>query len=950
MKKKEEGWGNITILNVNGLVVKCKEIDHLISEIKPTILIATETHLTEDTEEVLYKIKGYDSLVCYSESRHTGGIVFYTKNDLCCIEMSRNVVQGEWWMVAVKIIKEGKCLGSVVGCYRSPSCSKEKFLNELENWLDEIIEMTDGDFIMAGDFNIVWWKRRDRKGLKLQSIMKGIGCKQIVETSTRVTVDSSTLIDLVFTDSRELKCEVLSQYKMSDHDTILIKGQEVREERQIHMKGKINIEMMRETVKRKFQESEGRALLKDKYVMFRDIVLDSIKLSTGKDKVVRYKPCPWLNTQVRQVMDQKEKTYNKFKMLKSMVMNDEEEIRNAWEEYRKSRNNFVKVWRDEQKNYYEEQVWKNQKDPKKLWQFLKNLYKVKEKIQKPINFDNKIETDSSIIANKLNEYFVNSIRIILDSIPNVDLEILEKDVVSIKEIKEVSSEKVKCILNNMRSTMGADGISVQVMKDSWVEIGDRVTEIVNDSLRNKAMPDVLKQAVIYPTLKVENSNRCEDFRPVNNLPIMEKLIESVIYELLMKHVKENNLLMECQSGFREKHSTESALCLVIEEWKRTVDEGGVCVAIFLDFRRAFETIDRKLLLKKLKNWYGVKGQLYEWIANYLSNRYQQVRYNDCISDELKIEEGVPQGSKLGPLLFLLFVNDLPGILKGSLVHMFADDTLIYGRGEDSNTVIQNLNMDLARVSEWLSANKLCLNVKKTKSMVFGSKKVREKVKESGLRVNNGERIEWVDNFKYLGVIVDEKLKFEEHVEYVRKKVARKLGVIRKIKKTLSKKTKEILFKSIVFPHFKYCSTVLFGCNVKSLDKLQKIFNVGARIVLNRDRRSNVEEMCHELGVMLIRKEVISDILIYLFKIENNMLPKYLQKFLKKNREIHRYGTRQVDQLYRVHRKTKLGVKSMFFEGIRIYNKLSIDIKELSNVWTFRKQVGKWLENIEIEDL
>ena len=259
------------------------------------------------------------------------------------------------------------------------------------------------------------------------------------------------------------------------------------------------------------------------------------------------------------------------------------------------------VWRDERKAYYEEKLWHNQNDPRRMWTVLKQVYKPREKPKRMIKFGEEVLSEGQTVAERLNGFFINSVSTIVENIPYRSVVVEARDVRRVNGFCYVSKEEVRVILNGMRETMGADGISVQMLREIWETVGDRLTEMVNWFLRHKKMPKTLKEAVITPLPKKQNSIRCEDMRPVNNLSVVEKIIVTVVFNLLLTHLKENCLLSECQSGFREKHSTEAALCFVIEEWKRVIDDGDMCVALFLDLRRAFETVDRVILLKKLKN-------------------------------------------------------------------------------------------------------------------------------------------------------------------------------------------------------------------------------------------------------------------------------------------------------------------------------------------------------------
>lgn len=250
-----------------------------------------------------------------------------------------------------------------------------------------------------------------------------------------------------------------------------------------------------------------------------------------------------------------------------------------------------------------------------------------------------------------------------------------------------------------------------------------------------------------PIPKVPGTVKCEEFRPVNTLPTYEKVLEEAVRESLEYHISVNQIVIDEQSGFRKHHSCESTLNLVMMNWKGKIGNGKIIVAVFLDLRRAFETVDRKRLIWKLERL-GVKRTELEWFKSYLSQRTQVTKFGDVVSSEAEVDIGLPQGSKLAGTLFLLYINDIKSCLLHLMPILFADDTLVYYSGENIKEIEDKVNEDLERLNKWLSVNKLKLNTSKTKYMVI-SKSEKDEF-NMDIRMN-GEQIERTYTMKYLGV-------------------------------------------------------------------------------------------------------------------------------------------------------------------------------------------------------
>ena len=326
-----------------------------------------------------------------------------------------------------------------------------------------------------------------------------------------------------------------------------------------------------------------------------------------------------------------------------------------------------------------------------------------------------------------------------------------------------------CYLNSKAT--GLDNISVKFLKLSIHVIGDILTHIMNCSIKSGVFIDEWKDARVTPLYKSGEIFLVNNYRPVSVLPILSKIIERHIHNHFYEYLMHNNLITENQSGFRPKHSCETALHSIIEKWLHNIDNGKLTGVLFVDLSKAFDTVNHHVLLHKLLS-FGICENSYNWFKSYLTNRSQCVRWNGSQSEKLDVTIGVPQGSILGPLFFMLYVNDYPNCLQHSAAHMYADDTSIY--------VIENkLLRDLKNTLEWMDKNKLTINLKKTQCMLIGTEQRLRKSRKLSLQVGD-VFIENVSCAKLLGVYIDRCLTWSEHVEILSKKTCKQIRCVIKI--------------------------------------------------------------------------------------------------------------------------------------------------------------------------
>ena len=343
-----------------------------------------------------------------------------------------------------------------------------------------------------------------------------------------------------------------------------------------------------------------------------------------------------------------------------------------------------------------------------MWNEIKDLlFNKKDSVIKSVIFNQREYRGDCQVANFLNEYFVDSIRDIINSIDQVQYANQIPSINSKFKFCAINLEELKNICKEYKDKQDFNKVSMKIIKDNWNIIGENMLSIINNSLKNGIFPECWKVSCVKPIEKIAKTNKCEEFRPINTLKTCEKIIEKVVKQQLENYFEENNLLFKYQSGFRKKFSCETTINYVVNRWKN-IRKNSKVMALFLDFKRAFETIDRDLLLQKLYN-YGIEGKELEWFRSYLADRKQMVKVNNTKSECINNNYGVPQGSILGALLFIIYINDMPNVLKKCEIVLYADDTLIFTEDSTDKQCIENMMDDVININTWLKMNKLNQN-------------------------------------------------------------------------------------------------------------------------------------------------------------------------------------------------------------------------------------------------
>ena len=468
-------------------------------------------------------------------------------------------------------------------------------------------------------------------------------------------------------------------------------------------------------------------------------------------------------------------------------------------------------------------------DIKNTWKTINDILS-KTKIQKKsptVIVENGVtHTDKQNIANKFNQFFTNIAQTLArdikyDGTTNYKY-YLNKHINTVFNFQTIDEETVRKTIQNLpsKNSCGLDGISSKLIKIIEPAIIKPLTLLINQVLNTGIFPDELKIAKVIPLFKKDDPKLLKNYRPISLLPTISKVVEKIIFTQLSTYFNENKLIFDNQYGFRPKHSTEYAALELVDRIITQMDKKEVPINIFLDLSKAFDTIDHTVLLAKLR-YYGIHDTALLLLKSYLNNRKQYVEFEDTKSEILPITIGVPHGSILGPLLFIIYINDFSQASNIFKFIMYADDTTLFSNLKSFGNNIQTkeylINAELSNVIEWLHINKLSLNKSKSKYMIFHVP--NKDIQYLTLKIDN-VIIEKVDEFSFLGLTMDTNLNWKRHSENICNKCTKMIGILNRLKYVSPLGIKIMLYNSLILPHINYC-IMAWGYKGIRLLKIQK---------------------------------------------------------------------------------------------------------------------------------
>ena len=571
-------------------------------------------------------------------------------------------------------------------------------------------------------------------------------------------------------------------------------------------------------------------------------------------------------------INMKDVLYKKF----IQANNEDENIYSALkEEYTRYRKTLRHSIREAKKMYYTRtfNIYKN--NMKTTWKIINDTLRKKSSTSCDAHFisNGQIIKNHDEIADQFNHFFISiGSKLSREIQPmNDHKQYLRNPTESQLIFTSVEEQHVLTIINNLKdkSSYGHDGISNNLI--TWIKdvLIKPLTLLINQMLSSGHFPSQLKISRVIPLFKSGDPELFSNYRPISLLPSLSKIFERVIFNQLINYMNNNKLLSLEQYGFRPGHSTELAALQLVNKITEQMDIGKIPLSIHMDLSKAFDTLDHSILLSKLA-YYGIgRDMCNNLLKSYLTDRYQYVEYKSARSPTKSIITGVPQGSILGPLLFLIYINDLPMVSQIFDMIMYADDTTLYCN-INRDISDQDINAELKKVSDWLCSNKLSLNVKKTKCMVFHT--AQRKVAYPILTLNNIE-IERVTQFNFLGVIISSNMKWNGHVTHISQKISRIVGIMYKLKHIYPQAVLLTLYSALIVPHLTYC-LLAWGSKIVPNHPLHLLQKKALRILASQDYISHTEPICKEYRILKIFDMYKLAIWKFYFKLMNNELPHY----------------------------------------------------------------------------
>ncbi len=914
--------------NARSIIKKRDELLAYVMTEKPDIVSITETWLNINDNHLLSEVNipGYNMFLNCRENKKGGGVMLYIKDKICATEIHKEKRSAyESVYVKVKINKRYLIIGTI---YRPPKTTVEND-KLLYDEIETVVKTKTT--IICGDFNLPFinWElsKSDNEGSRLLKLMKKCYLSQYV---SEPTLDNN-ILDVILASDPDLidTCEVGEILSNSDHKIIRCKINcevDVKENTLLvsnYKKGNV-VGLRTDLQKINWLEVFNNINVEQMCSRFTDILLqiESKWIPKVKKRINGTKNPQWMTNDTKVIINRKRKAYSKYMKSKSVE---------NYTHYINIKRHSEKTIKRAKRSFEISISQQSKTNPKKFYQYVRSKKTVKDKIGPIKDVNNGLVSDCKNMAKILNTFF-HSVFITEDktTLPDVNYMFTGSDNETLK-INEITENDIVNYLGKLdpNKSTGADQLSARLLRECKDELLLPLKLLFNKSLQERVVPKLWKCANVTPIFKKGNKCEAENYRPISLTSIVMKIFERILKDKITSFLENHDLILNTQHGFRNNRSCLTNLLEFYNHVLSNYDERIPTDVIYLDFKKAFDTVPHQRLLIKLKA-HGIGDQLCSWIENWLTDRKQRVVINGEASDWLPVSSGVPQGSVLGPLLFLIYINDLDCGITAK-ISKFADDTKIGGKAltiGDCDAIQQ----DLDKLSSWSDKWLLKFNKDKCKVMHVGYNNSKRNYK---LQSQNLVKVE---EEKDLGVQIKSDLKNGTQCLAASRKANTVLGFIARNFQCKNPEVITRLYTSLVRPHLEYAVQFWSPCYLKDKNKLESVQRRATKLIPGF-RSLSYEERLKRLDMFPLKDRRIRGDLIETFKILNNIDHINQENFF----ELSTQPTTRNNGLKLKGQRFNTDLRKNYF-NIRVidfWNRLPASVVQANTIATFKARLDKY---------
>ena len=941
----------IACININFLENKFEPLKSIIKD-NVDILLVSETKLDNTFPLNQFEIEGYSTPIRLDRNCLSGGIAFFIRDDLPNKELELRTLPKNIDGIFIEItIHKNKWL--IIGGYNPHKDNISYFLNNIGKELDKFLPSYE-NILILGDFNSTMLEKEMLEFCEiygLKNLIKGPTCYKnpsnpssidLMLTNKITSFQNSITLETGLSDHHKMTITVLKRY-FKKKDPITIKYRNYKS---------FDSDKFRHNIETQLGKINNLDIEE-----FNNIFMTALNMyAPVKKKMLRGNHAPFMNKTLSQEFMHRSK-------LKNIYHKRPTETNKIL--YKKQRNFCVNLLKKQKKNYYNHLDIKVFEDNKKFWKRIKPLFSEKNNLSKNITLvENGITiSNKTEVAEKLNNYFIEAVEnleiegFISDNnftySENVDENIDNiikkyKEHPSILKIEgnvkvqtkfnfsDITSNEIEIEIRKLdpkKATMEND-IPTKVLKGSFDIVSNYLSDIYNNSKNAHTYPPSLKVAHVTPIHKANEKTLMKNYRPISLIPIISKIYERNMYHQILLYIEKN--LSPYLFGYRKGHSTEECLLVMIEAWRKALDDKKCAGAMLTDLSKAFDCLSHELLIAKL-GAYGFDKPALKFIYNYLKDRKQKTKVNEFYSSWREIRYGVPQGSILGPLLFNIFINDIFYFLDKANIANYADDNSLYTIEDNILDLLKILNSETSTVLEWFKVNEMKPNSEKCRLIIASNNNIN--YSSSSYLYLDHDLIESEKTVKLLGVEIDEKLNFNDHITTILKKGNQKLHALMRISKYLNEDKLKLIMRTFIESQFNYCPLLWMNHSRQVNNKINKLHERALRVVY-RDDNLTFEQLLDKDNSMTIHDRNLQKLAIQMYKVKHKLCPLPVQELFKKKEFEYNLRNQGSWELPKV-RTINYGTETIRTKGPKIWELLPNEIKNSKSLCEFKNKVKKW---------